>query len=277
MRILLLGKNGMLGQALFNELVQDNDVHGYSHADCDITNPKKLEKVIKDMRPEVVINATGYTQVDKAEIEKDAAFAVNAVAVGHLCKILAKTAVPLVHFSTDYVFDGTKTGGYEESDPMSPISIYGASKAEGEKEILNNLKNFFLIRTAWLYGSGGRNFVDAMIGLSSRKQPIKVVNDQFGNPTLTTDLANAISRLLKTKNYGIYHLVNDGSCSWYDFTLEIFHQLGLPQEVIPITSEELARPAKRPKNSILINSKFPKLRPWKEALSQYLEHKQITL
>lgn len=277
MRILLLGKNGMLGQAILSELAQNHDVHGYAHSDCDVTNLATLEKVIQHTRPEVVINATGYTQVDKAEVERDAAFAVNAAAVGNLCKILAKTGVPLVHFSTDYVFDGTKTGGYEELDSTSPISIYGESKAEGEKEIIKNLKNFFLIRTAWLYGPGGKNFVDTMIGLASRAQPIRVVNDQVGNPTLTTDLANAISRLLNTKDYGIYHLVNDGSCSWYDFALEIFHQLGLPQEVIPITSHELNRPAKRPKNSILINSKFPKLRQWKEALSQYLESKQIIL
>ena len=184
-----------------------------------------------------------------------------------------------MHFSTDYVFDGEKSEGYSETDSPSPVSVYGTSKAEGEKELMKNTDKFWLIRTAWLYGPGGKNFVDTIINLAGKNegQPLKIVNDQIGNPTLSSDLAQAVLGLLKGKSYGIYHMVNGGTCSWYEFAQEIFKILGIPQKIVPITSEELNRPAKRPKYSILKSSRLPALRHWKEALAEYLKEKTLIL
>lgn len=262
---------------MLSVLQNHHETISLSHDDCDITNKKSIETALRSHKPEIVINATGYTAVDRAEDEKDRAFAVNAEGVLNLCKILALQEIPLVHFSTDYVFDGKKSEGYAESDSPSPISVYGASKAEAEQAILKNLKNYFLIRTAWLYGPGGKNFVDTMLTLAEEGKPLKIVNDQRGNPTYTLDLAQAVLRLLNGKAYGIYHIVNEGDCAWYEFAVEIFRQLGVPQEIIPIASEELNRKAQRPKYSMLRNTKLPKLRPWKEALSSYLQKKEFLL
>lgn len=277
MKILLLGKTGLLGQALFNILKEHHEIFAPAHNECDITNAAQLEKCINENPPEIAINATGYTQVDKAEQEKKKAFLINAQSVANLAQILNQKNIPLVHFSTDYVFDGSKPEGYSENESPNPLSIYAKSKVEGEKHILNILNRYYLIRTAWLYGPGKKNFVDTILELSRKKQPLKIVNDQIGNPTLTLDVAQAVLRLLESKNYGIYHIVNDGSCSWYEFAVEIFNQIGVPQEIIPIASEELNRPAKRPKYSILLNTKLPRLRHFKEALKSYLTEKTLIL
>lgn len=276
MKILLLGK-GLLGKAMLSAFQDHHEILALSHDECDITNKKSFEISLRSNKPEIVVNATGYTAVDRAEDEKDRAFAVNAEGVSNLCEILAPERIPLVHFSTDYVFDGKKSEGYSESDSPSPISVYGASKAVGEREIQKYLKNYFLIRTAWLYGPGGKNFVDTMLTVAQEGKPLKIVNDQIGNPTSTYDLAQAVLRLLNGSSYGIYHIVNEGDCSWYELAVEIFRQLGVPQEIIPITSEELHRKARRPKYSMLRNTKLPKLRNWKEALTDYLMNKEIIL
>ncbi|MBI5413873.1 dTDP-4-dehydrorhamnose reductase [Candidatus Peregrinibacteria bacterium] len=277
MKILLLGKSGLLGQALFSALQTEHEVVGFSHAQCDVTQESSLEDVFAKTSPDLVINATGYTQVDKAEEEKDLAFEVNKKAVSNIIKLLKPKNTPLVHFSTDYVFNGENTAGYTENDFQAPLSVYGASKAAGEAEIIKNLKNYYLIRTAWLYGPGGKNFVDTMLLLAEKRAPIKVVNDQIGNPTLSTDLAQSVLRLLKGKSYGIYHLVNEGDVSWYDFAVAIFENLGVPQKVMSITTAELNRPAHRPHYSMLRNTKFEKLRPWQEALAAYLKEKTLIL
>jgi dTDP-4-dehydrorhamnose reductase len=277
MKILLLGKTGLLGQSLFSALPKDHEVFAPTHAECDITKLETIKKIIDEQKPEVVINAVGYTQVDKAEHEKDLAYKLNSRGVLNIINCIKSTNIELVHFSTDYVFDGTKKVGYQESDKTNPLSVYGASKAEAEAEILKDLTNFYLVRTSWVFGPGGKNFVDTMLNLAKKHEPIKVVNDQTGCPTLTLDLAEAVLALLKTKKYGIYHLVNDGSCSWYEYACEIFNQLGISQEVLPITSQELKRDAVRPQNSILLNTKAPKLRNWKEALTAYLTDKSLIL
>jgi dTDP-4-dehydrorhamnose reductase len=278
MKILLLGKNGLLGSAIFGA----NKAHetiGLSHSECDICKTKEVESQISKISPDVVINATGYTAVDKAETEPDKAFEINSKAVGELSKILAEKNIPLMHFSTDYIFDGSNPNGYKETDLPSPQSVYGKSKAAGEVEIFKNLKNYYLIRTSWLYGPGGKNFVDTMIELHRKNdgKPIKVVNDQRGCPTYSIDLANAVLGLLQAKKYGIYHMVNDSSCTWYEFAVEIFRQLGVNQPIDPITTKELNRPAPRPACSILLNTKLPKLRSWQEALEDYLSNKTLIL
>lgn len=278
MKILLLGKNGLLGSAIV-KANQSHEIIGLSHSECDICNTAEVAAQITKVSPDIVINATGYTAVDKAETEADKAFDINAKAVGELSKILAKKNIPLVHFSTDYIFNGKNPNGYKETDLPSPLSVYGKSKAAGEVEIFKNLKNFYLIRTSWLYGEGGKNFVDTMIELhrNNKGKPLKVVSDQRGCPTYTNDLADAIFRLIKAKKYGIFHLTNDEACSWYEFAIEIFKELGVNQPVIPITTEELNRPAARPKNSILFNTKSEKLRHWKLALKDYLSNKTLIL
>lgn len=279
MNILLLGKSGLLGQALFRVFSNHHVIIAPTHNECDVTDKNQLEVFISKQSVDVVLNATGYAKVDDAEQNRDAAFLLNATAVKYLCQILAPKNIPLVHFSTDYVFDGTKNEGYTESDSPAPLSVYGASKAEGEKEILKSLKAFYLIRTSWIFGPGGKNFVDTMIELRHKnpEKPFEVVNDQKGCPTYTFDLAQAVFRLLETKNYGIYHIVNGGNCTWFEFAQEIFQQLGVPQEILPITSEQLNRPAKRPACSILQNTKLEPLRPWKQALADYLMNKTLIL
>lgn len=279
MKILLLGKSGLLGHALEKTLSGLCEVYAPNHKECDVTDPKMLGKQITNAKPDVIINSTGYTAVDDSETHKEEAFKLNSEAVKNLAQISKSKNIPLMHFSTDYVFDGEKSDGYTETDSPSPVSVYGASKAEGEKELMKNADKFWLIRTAWLYGPGGKNFVDTIINLARKNEgkPLKIVNDQIGNPTLSLDLAQAVLALLKGKSYGIYHIVNGGTCSWYEFAQEIFKILGIPQKIIPISSSELNRPAKRPKYSILKSSKIPELRHWKEALSSYLKEKTLIL
>ncbi len=279
MNILLLGKSGLLGQALFRVFSNHHVITAPTHRELDVTNQHQLKEYIENRSLDFVINATGYTKVDEAESHKDGAFLINVASVKYLAQILAFKNIPLVHFSTDYIFNGSKNDGYEESASHSPISVYGASKAAGEQEILNTLESFYLIRTSWIFGPGGKNFVDTMIELRHKNpnKPLRVVSDQRGCPTYTLDLAQAVFRLLEGKNYGIYHIVNGGNCSWYEFAQEIFHQLGVPQEIVPITSQELKRPAKRPACSVLKNTKLPSLRSWKEALADYLAHKTLIL
>lgn len=278
MKILLLGKSGLLGQALYKTLSGFYEISAPDHQECDVTDKKNLEKQIAGVNPNIIINGTGYTAVDDAETHKKEAFKLNSEAVKNLAQISKSKNIPLMHFSTDYVFNGEKKG-YGESDSPSPVSVYGTSKAEGEKELMKNADKFWLIRTAWLYGPGGKNFVDTVINFARKNEgkPLKIVNDQIGNPTLSLDLAQAVLALLKGKSYGIYHIVNGGTCSWYEFAQEIFKILGIPQKIIPIFSSELNRSAKRPKYSILKSSKIPELRHWKEALSSYLKEKTLIL
>lgn len=279
MKILLFGKTGLLGHALFEILHREHQLAAPTHEECDLTNFSTVEKVIVKETPEIIINATGFTKVDEAETKISEVFIINRDAVAHLAGLCAKRNIPLVHFSTDYVFNGENKDGYFENDTPSPLSVYGKSKAEGEKVLLSNLSHFFLIRTAWLFGPGGRNFVDTVIDLAHKNQgtPLTIVNDQKGNPTYTLDLASALSSLLKTKNYGIYHIVNSGVCTWYGFAEEIFKLLGVPQRITAISSKTLNRPAKRPPYSILKSRISPPLRSWQEALASYLQEKTIIL
>lgn len=276
MRILLLGKTGLLGSALFNGLRNIHAVSAPNHKECDATNPKQLRATFQSVNPEIVINATGYTAVDQAESDRDLCFRLNVDAVRYLAELAKSFDIPLLHFSTDYIFDGKNRDGYKESNVPHPISVYGKSKAQSEK-IITSLKKYYLIRTSWLYGPNGKNFVDSVLKKAEQGEVLRVVNDQKGCPTLTLDLAQAVLRLLSGAPYGIYHIVNDGETTWFEFSQEIFKILGVPQKIIPITSGELSRPAMRPQNSVLINMKFPKLRNWKTALADYLQSKQLIL
>lgn len=260
----------MLGQAVMRTW-SDLEPVGLDLPDLDITNPPAIARALDLYQPTVVVNCAAYTAVDDCETNEQTANRVNGTAVGYLAKACVLRNVRLVHISTDYVFDGNNDKGYREDAPLDPINAYGRSKAKGEREILANAHQFYLIRTSWLYGPGGTNFVMTMLELAKTKPELKVVNDQHGKPTYTNDLAVFIKQLvLDHAPSGIYHGVNEEETTWYDFTCEIFRQTKITTPVMPCTSAEFPRPAKRPAYSTLLNTKRPLMRPWTETLRDYL-------
>jgi len=298
LNVLLLGKSGMLGSYFLKLLAGDNDfeIFAYDYGNLDITNTNALTEIFSAVHPFFVINCAAYTAVDDCEKNVDLAFKVNGYAVGEIAKLCKEHDSILIHFSTDYVFDGQKQSGYTENDTPSPVNLYGESKLTGEKLIMENTEKYYLIRTSWLYGLEGKNFVDTMLKLSETKNEINVVNDQVGSPTYAKDLAEAVLSnfvepylkedehherwLAKGKvisdavvPFGIYHLTNSGSCSWNEFSKEIFRLAGKDVKVNAISSEEFPRPAKRPHYSILLNGKVRLLRDWKDGLKHYLDLK----
>ncbi len=272
MKILIIGSNGMLGKDLMTVLAPYEPI-GVDRAEMDLTDAAAILAKFEEVQPEIVINAAGYTAVDVAETSdgQQEALAINGIAVGALAELCAQRDIPLVHFSTDYVFDGMKMGEYKEIDTPSPLNQYGKSKLLGETLLQKCATKFYLIRTSWLYGKHGKNFVQTMIDLGKKGHQLTVVNDQIGKPTWTYDLAESVLTLLvEHRPYGIYHLVNEEAVSWYDFAVEIFQQLEMPVDILPVSSQEFSRPAPRPRNSALGNTKFPLLRSHKDALQQYL-------
>ncbi len=240
----------------------------------DISSREVVMKKVGELKPGIVINAAAYTAVDKAESEKDLVYKVNGCAVGFLSTICKEINAIFIHFSTDYVFDGESHIGYKENHSYSPINLYGKSKALGEKMILDIEPKYYLIRTSWLFGKYGKNFVETMLRLAEDKKDLKIVNDQLGSPTYTKDLARKVRELIESKKpYGIYHITNFGSCNWYEFALKIFEFSGLKPNVKPVTSESRAfgtTSAKRPTYSMLVNTKLSPMRSWEEALQAYL-------
>ncbi len=274
MKILLIGKNGLLGteiNSVFKES-KEFDFYSTSRDELDITNEESVWQILNDFRPNLVINAAGFTYVDECEAKQNFVMQVNGYANKFLAEKCKEIDANLMYFSTDYVFDGTKKEGYKEDDVTSPINTYGESKLLGEKMIQENTDNFFIIRTSWLFGMHGQNFVKTMLKLADEGRQIQVVNDQFGKPTYTVDLANGILDFVKTGySSGIYHLVNENSTSWYEFAKKIFDLKNLTGvDLVSINSGELNRPAKRPQISILHNTKLPHLRSHEEALKDYL-------
>ncbi len=271
MKILILGRKGMLGRELAEIFKVGHELVLWDREQIDITKREEVSRKIGGLAPDVVINAAAYTAVDKAESEKDLAYKVNGCAVGFLATICKQTNALFVHFGTDYVFGGESHNGYKENHPYKPINMYGKSKALGEKMILDIEPQYYLIRTSWLFGKSGKNFVETMLKLAADGKNIKVVNDQFGSPTYAKDLAKEVRKLVESKNpYGIYHITNSGFCSWYEFAAKIFEFSGLKPDVRPVKSEEFITPAKRPTYSMLVNTKLPPMRPWEEALKDYL-------
>lgn len=278
MHICITGSKGMLGCTLQTVLLlQQHKVTGLDLPDFDLTVLPKVKSVVFDHRPDLIINAAAYTDVDGCESNIDHAFAVNALGPRNLAVVCNELNIPLVHISTDYIFDGTNTSSYKEWDRPNPLNVYGKTKLMSEQYIRELTNKYYILRTSWLYGENGKNFVATMLQLAKEQDEIGVVNDQVGSPTYAVDLAQAISELIEEAAYGIYHITNSGTCSWYEFTLEIFKQAGIKgTRVKPITTEEFNRPALRPKNSILDNyiwrlhGKKP-LRHYKEALGDYLK------
>jgi dTDP-4-dehydrorhamnose reductase len=263
-KTIIFGANGMLGNDLCKFFP---DSIKFGHKDVDITDLDKVTDTLAEIRPDVVINAAAYTNVDGCEDEQEIAFVTNGEGPGYLAKACAESGAVLVHYSTDYVFDGSKKE-YFESDTTNPINIYGKSKLLGEKRISDQMEDFRIIRTSWLFGLKGNNFVNTMLELSGKMETVKVVNDQFGKPTYTSDLACKTLEIID-KVPGIYHITNEGVCSWYEFSSAII------DNVSPCSSAEFPRKARRPKYSILANSKTSPMRHWKEALRDYLEERKI--
>jgi dTDP-4-dehydrorhamnose reductase len=271
MRIFLTGATGQLGIAL-RHVLSDQDLVAPPEADADITDASIVTR-IADARPDVVIHAAAYTDVDGAEAHPERAYAVNADGSRNVAHGAAKAGARLVAISTDYVYDGAKTAPYVEADPAAPLSVYGASKLAGEREAASAAPDALILRTAWLYGEG-KNFVRTILRLAGERNELRVVSDQVGSPTATEDLARAIRALLGTRASGIYHAVNAGSCSLHEFAATILRLAGFDRRVVPIATAELARPAKRPMHSILDCSKLGtlgiRMRPWQDALADYL-------
>jgi len=264
-KTILFGAQGMLGHAL-QEVFPHAQCIG--HRNVDITDEDAIMKLMKRVRPAIAINAAAYTDVDGCEDNRAYAFAVNGNGPGFIAKACSEVNAILIHFSTDYIFDGTKTE-YRENDRPNPINIYGESKLLGEVSVTKNLENHRIVRTSWLYGSHGKNFVDTILTLSRQMPLVRVVNDQIGKPTYTVDLAKKVPEILSC-DPGIYHITNDGQCSWYEFACSFI------PNAAPCSTEEFPRKAKRPAYSVLANTKTPALRHWKEAVQEYIQMKERT-
>lgn len=279
MKVLVTGAGGMLADDLITCLSERGyEIVALPHNELDITDLGAIRAAVNNFEPELVINCAAYTKVDKAEKEKKRALTVNGFSVQNLCLLCQERDIPLVHFSTDYVFDGTKESPYTIYDEPNPISAYGRSKLLGEKYILWLLSKFYLIRTSWLFGLYGKNFIETMLELGQREKQISVVNDQRGCPTWTYHLAQAVVDLIETERYGIYHITNSEPTTWFEFAREIFLLSGRDIEVLPVTSDQFPRPARRPQNSVLDPFPLPEvlvreMPSWREALKEYLQRR----
>ena len=276
MKILITGSDGMLGHDLADVLKGKHELILTTSKTLDITDKNHVIDFVSSQKPDMLINAAAYTDVDGCEKNQELAYSVNGDGVRNLAMACKKIGCGLVHISTDYVFNGENTRPWVEDDETGPISVYGKSKLEGEKAICEILEKYFILRTAWLYGVNGRNFPKTMLELAENHSKITVVYDEVGTPTYTLDLAQAISKLIETDCYGIYHLTNSGSCSWCEFAKYIFEIAGADVEVVPVTADEFARPAPRPSYSVLENRNwvengFEPLRNYTEAIKEYIE------
>ena len=277
MKILITGSNGMLAKAVKNEF-KDKELICTDVQDLDITDLTAVEKYVEDVKPELIINCAAYTAVDKAEDEEELVYKINAIGPKNLAIAAKKNDAVLIHVSTDYVFGGDRdvSEDYSEDDEKNPQAVYGTTKLAGEEFIKQECEKFYIFRTAWLYGDG-KNFVKTMISLSETHDELKVVNDQHGSPTYAVDLASIIHQAVEKKiPYGIYNSTNLGYTTWYDFTKLIFSIKNINTKVIPVSSEEFASKAKRPKNSQMSKDKLLKngiiIPKYEDALERYLSN-----
>jgi dTDP-4-dehydrorhamnose reductase len=272
MRVLVTGANGMLGHDVIR-VAEDmrHQVIALGHDDLDVTDPQRVERMITRERPGAVINCAAWTDVDGAEESEKEASLVNAQGAGFVADAADKVDAKVVYISTDYVFDGT-SGPYGESDDPEPINAYGRTKLAGERATALVNGRSFIVRTSWLFGPHGGNFVETMLRLGEGGGPVVVVHDQVGNPTYTGHLAVGLLRLVDSAAYGIHHMTGEGSCSWYEFAMEIFRQAEVVTRVMASTSDMMERPAKRPADSVLVSRRSApiKLPPWQRGLSDYL-------
>ncbi|HWO75385.1 MAG TPA: dTDP-4-dehydrorhamnose reductase [Bacillus sp. (in: firmicutes)] len=275
MRILVTGAYGQLGREVISQFSKEYQIIGYGKKELDITNEENVGTVIKKISPNVIIHTAAYTAVDTCETNIKQAYEVNTIGAANVAKAAQKIGARMFYISTDYVFDGKKEVPYLENDETNPLSIYGLSKLAGEKSVLKILPVCTIIRTSWLYGHGGKNFVNTMLQFAKQNKKVKVVDDQVGSPTYTVDLVRVLLALMN-KPDGIYHVSNTGSCSWFQFAKRIYQEAGAdPELVIPCTTEEYGSLAKRPKYSVLdqkelVNVHIEPPRKWDDALREFL-------
>ncbi|MFW6015265.1 MAG: dTDP-4-dehydrorhamnose reductase [bacterium] len=276
-KVLVTGAKGQLGSdviKVLNQLGIENV--GVDIDDFDITNKKQTESYIFNYKPDVVVHCAAYTAVDNAEDNQDTCYSINVEGTGNIAEACEKLDAKMVYISTDYVFYGEGKEPHKESKQTNPINYYGYSKAQGELVVTDILDKYYIIRTSWVYGKNGNNFVKTMLKLAKTKEEINVVDDQIGSPTYTRDLAVLICDIIQTKSYGVYHGVNEGYCSWYDFALSIFEKTRVNIKVNPIQSADYPTRAKRPLNSRLSkenldNNGFERLPDWDDALLRFLK------
>ena len=274
--ILVTGSTGQLGSDVVKELLK----RGYStlspnRSELNLCSEDSIRNYILNSNCEAIVHCAAYTQVDKAEDEKDLCIKINATATKHIVKCAKILDIPMIYISTDYVFDGTKDGEYTENDETNPINIYGESKLAGEKYVQEILDKYYIVRTSWVFNINGKNFIETMLRLSKANNQLSIVNDQIGSPTYTKDLSRLLVDMLETSKYGLYHATNEGYCSWYEFADTIFKLANINIDIKAINSNEYASRAKRPLNSKLSKDKlieygFKPLPHWEDALKDYL-------
>lgn len=278
-RILVIGAKGMLGRDLVEVLrssLRSDELFGWDIDEIDITEENETATKIESLQPKMVINVAAYTDVDGCELHEEKAFAINAEGMRHVALGAKRCGAKAVYLSTDYIFDGKKGKPYLEDDPPHPMNVYGRSKLKGEQYVQELVKDALVVRTQWLYGKYGNNFVASILRQAREKEVLSVVNDQIGSPTYTVDLSKAISLLIQREARGIFHVANSNLCTWYDYAQRILTLSGIKGvKVLPISSKELNRPAPRPSYSALDTQKLKReagmtLRPWFEALEDYL-------
>src|SRR3712207_4285530 len=270
MKALVTGWGGQLGLEL-GELLprRGHEVVAFSRKDLDVGDLRAVEKALKDHAPDLVFNASAYTDVDGCETNGELAYRTNALGPRNLAQSCERLGCELLHVSTNYVFDGASSRPYEPFEPPNPINAYGRTKLAGEEYVRCLTNRWYIIRSAGLYGRG-HNFVRTMLRVAAERDVLRVKDDEFISPTYARDLAEGIIQVAEAGEYGLYHLTNSGSCSWYEFTREIFRLAGIETEVIPIPGSEYPLPAARPANGLLSAPASPRLRHWQEALEDYL-------
>ncbi|ODS43123.1 MAG: dTDP-4-dehydrorhamnose reductase [Candidatus Altiarchaeales archaeon IMC4] len=267
-KVVITGANGMLGYDLA-DVFSDCELHAFGKEGLDVTDWGDVKRKFTSIKPDIVLNAAAYTDVDGCELNRDLAVSVNADAVKNMAKVCSAINATFVQISTDYVFDGRKKG-YTENDDKNPINFYGETKALSEDYVERYADKYYIIRTSWLFGTHGKNFVETIIKNAREKGILQVVDDQIGCPTYTYDLAMKI-KSMTDEEFGIYHITNRDSCSWFDFAHEIISLSGIVAVIEPIRSNNIQRPAKRPRCSILLNTKMEDdMRHWRDALKEYL-------
>ncbi len=287
MKVIVTGAHGMLGKDLVTLLQKNHDVFEGGTQNCNVLNYAQLEGVVSSYRPHVIIHAAAYTDVDQAESHQEAATQLNETGTKHVASVAKRYQTKIVYISTDYVFDGTKTRPYTEEDIPNPQGVYGRTKLQGEQQVQQifngnsaDKQAYLIVRTAWLYGRHGKNFVSAILQRAQTQQTLAVVHDQTGSPTYTKDLARGIIALVTHNASGIVHVTNSGYCTWYEFAKAILEFSGITEIIVkPIGTDELQRPAPRPAFSCLDTSKFTALsgqksRYWKEGLQEYFEERK---
>lgn len=276
MKVLILGATGLLGKALVREWTGD-EVLAMGARDIDIRDADKVRVIVGDARPDWVVLAAAYTDVDGCENHRDLALSVNRDGAVNVAEAVRKSGTKLLFLSSDYVFDGKKTSPYEVDDTRNPQSVYGRSKAEAEVKLLEILPECCIVRTSWVFGVGGKCFPDTILRLATSRPSLDVVNDQRGSPTYTVDLSRAIVQLCRKNAKEIVHVTNSGDCSWFEFAQEIIGKTGLAIEIKPMSTQQLARPAPRPAYSVLsatsLHTHGIEMPGWKDALRRYLEER----